>query len=325
MPLSLAQFAHCAAQGKVGSGFDVAAAFFGTHIYTRFSPEVIASLLASTTEIPASSLIEMLNANPSSSSSSGPTCWDDEADSFTLPPGLSLLLGDVQGGSETPSLVKAVLKWRSSSPAADAAWLAQGARNAAVERVLQELCALHNGEAGAQAGHSTEAGESAYAEALRVCSATTTAAWPAAAEAAAAAGAAGVAAVISKLVDLVTAFNAVRAGLRAMGEAAGVPIEPPAQTELLDATERVPGCVLAGVPGAGGYDAVFALVIADSPAGKGGVESVWGTVQAPREGEGSVGGAAVARLPVDLDGPGGVKVRAVTREFAVGDVSASNT
>lgn len=42
---NLAQFIHCLAQGKVGSGFDVSAAVFGSHLYTRFDPGVIAPLM----------------------------------------------------------------------------------------------------------------------------------------------------------------------------------------------------------------------------------------------------------------------------------------
>ena len=37
---NLAQFCHCCAQGKIGSGFDVAAAVYGSMEYVRFSPEV---------------------------------------------------------------------------------------------------------------------------------------------------------------------------------------------------------------------------------------------------------------------------------------------
>ena len=33
------------AQGKVGSGFDVSAAVFGSQLYTRFDPGVIAPLM----------------------------------------------------------------------------------------------------------------------------------------------------------------------------------------------------------------------------------------------------------------------------------------
>ena len=39
----IAQTAHCLAQGKVGSGFDVSSAVYGSHRYVRFSPEVISS------------------------------------------------------------------------------------------------------------------------------------------------------------------------------------------------------------------------------------------------------------------------------------------
>lgn len=49
---------------------------------------------------------------------------------------------------------------------------------------------------------------------------------------------------------------------RAVGEAADVPIEPAAQTSLADATLAVPGVAAAGVPGAGGFDALFALILA---------------------------------------------------------------
>jgi phosphomevalonate kinase len=34
-----------------------------------------------------------------------------------------------------------------------------------------------------------------------------------------------------------------------MGTAAGVPIEPPEQTAILDATQAIPGVLVAGVPG----------------------------------------------------------------------------
>ena len=43
---NLAQYVHCLAQGKVGSGFDVSSAIFGSHIYTRFDPSVIQGLMS---------------------------------------------------------------------------------------------------------------------------------------------------------------------------------------------------------------------------------------------------------------------------------------
>lgn len=45
---NVAQYAHSQAQGKVGSGFDVSAAIFGSQIYRRFAPECLSTLLEST-------------------------------------------------------------------------------------------------------------------------------------------------------------------------------------------------------------------------------------------------------------------------------------
>ena len=42
-----AQYIHCLAQGKVGSGFDVSSAVFGSQLYTRFDPQVIQPLMES--------------------------------------------------------------------------------------------------------------------------------------------------------------------------------------------------------------------------------------------------------------------------------------
>lgn len=52
-------------------------------------------------------------------------------------------------------------------------------------------------------------------------------------------------------------------------------IEPDSQTALADATEALPGVVAAGVPGAGGQDALFAIVL--SAAAREGVERLWST------------------------------------------------
>ena len=49
-----------------------------------------------------------------------------------------------------------------------------------------------------------------------------------------------------------------------MGELAGVEIEPDSQTRLANATEALDGVVTALVPGAGGVDALVALVLSDA-------------------------------------------------------------
>jgi hypothetical protein len=67
------------------------------------------------------------------------------------------------------------------------------------------------------------------------------------------------------LTELRDAFAVSRRLLRAVGEAVGEPVEPQPQTALADATAAVAGVVAAGVPGAGGYDALYAVVLEPGP------------------------------------------------------------
>lgn len=63
------------------------------------------------------------------------------------------------------------------------------------------------------------------------------------------------------MADLKFHFGISRKLMRAMGDKAGVEIEPRFQTRIADATEQLAGVICAGVPGAGGCDALFALYI----------------------------------------------------------------
>ena len=68
-------------------------------------------------------------------------------------------------------------------------------------------------------------------------------------------------------------FRSSRVLLRTLGENAGVEVEPPCQTRLVDASEAVKGVLCAGVPGAGGVDAIYALTL--SPSSRNEVEKIW--------------------------------------------------
>jgi phosphomevalonate kinase len=83
----------------------------------------------------------------------------------------------------------------------------------------------------------------------------------------------GAASTNETLRKLQTAFAQARTLLREMGERAEVPIEPPPQQQLCNATMKLPGILACGVPGAGGYDAVF--VIAINTAALANVERLW--------------------------------------------------
>lgn len=60
-----------------------------------------------------------------------------------------------------------------------------------------------------------------------------------------------------------------------MGQNSGVEIEPDEQTALANATMGIEGVLAAGVPGAGGQDALFAIVLSQSSRQK--VEQLWST------------------------------------------------
>jgi phosphomevalonate kinase len=105
---NLAQAAHCAAQGKVGSGFDIAAAVYGTCIYRRFSPAILSGLGEVASETFADRLRRLVeDTDPEHK-------WDTQIkkDDVQIPKGMALVMCDVDCGSETVGMVKKVLEWR---------------------------------------------------------------------------------------------------------------------------------------------------------------------------------------------------------------------
>ncbi|KAI1078200.1 Phosphomevalonate kinase [Whalleya microplaca] len=129
---NLAQAAHCAAQGKVGSGFDVAAAVYGSCHYRRFSPAVLQAVPEVGTPGFAPALAACVDSVDA---------WDArvEADGVVLPPGVALRMCDVDCGSQTVGMVKKVLQWRQEDPEGSRKlWDDLQARNAALGAVLSE-------------------------------------------------------------------------------------------------------------------------------------------------------------------------------------------
>ena len=134
---NLSQIAHCAAQGKIGSGFDVAAAVYGSCVYRRFSP----SILAEVGDVGSADFPARLKAVVDDQSAD--RLWDTQIDetAIDLPPRLRLVMCDVDCGSETPSMVKKVMNWRKeSSKDASVLWqkLQQGIDELIAE--FQKLC-----------------------------------------------------------------------------------------------------------------------------------------------------------------------------------------
>ncbi|CAG8070695.1 unnamed protein product [Penicillium olsonii] len=148
---NLAQAAHCAAQGKVGSGFDVASAIYGSCLYRRFSP----SILESIGDVGSDGFEERLFAIVEDSDPKH--TWDTECVDFGmhLPHGMQLVLCDVDCGSQTPSMVKKVLEWRKNNrDEADVLWASLQNNN---EKLRQELKRLAQ-HPGANQGDFTDIG-----------------------------------------------------------------------------------------------------------------------------------------------------------------------
>lgn len=201
---NLAQAAHCAAQGKVGSGFDVAVAVYGTCKYRRFSPSILSSL----GEVGSKGFASRVKSVVENEGG----VWDTECekDLVTIPKGMALVMCDVDCGSNTPSMVKKVLEWRKADPSGS--------------KELMDSLQSSNDVLESKLGAASPS-----------------------------------------MSELESAFASIRSKIRKMGELSGVPIEPPEQTELLDAvTKNVEGVAGGVVPGAGGYDAIVLLVKDDT-------------------------------------------------------------
>ncbi|KAI8969562.1 Phosphomevalonate kinase [Trametes punicea] len=241
---NLAQYVHCVAQGKVGSGFDVSAAVFGSQLYTRFDPAVLEPLM--TDDVPDQPLHPVLSpSNPA---------WNYRVEPFKLPPQTRLMLADVDAGSDTPSLVGKVLKWRKeNAEEAKALWDKIDALNRAFSRTLLDLADI------------AEENPTAYRKAVKYISTIQSVQWMANPNIADNDLHIALKRVIQAFIEAHNHSQAIRENMRRMGELADVPIEPPEQTALLDACISVAGVIGGGVPGAGGYDAIWLLVC--DPAG----------------------------------------------------------
>ena len=109
---NLSQVAHCAAQGKIGSGFDVAAAVYGSCVYRRFSP----SILTKVGETGSSGFSANLKAVIDDQTD--PRIWDTQVDEAAvgLPEQLRLVMCDVDCGSESPGMVAKITAWKKEFP-----------------------------------------------------------------------------------------------------------------------------------------------------------------------------------------------------------------
>ncbi|KAG1734747.1 ribosomal protein S5 domain 2-type protein [Suillus paluster] len=215
---------NCCSICKVGSGFDVSSAVFGSQIYRRFGPAVLDPLMKG--DFATGTLKSVLNSS----------AWDYSFRPIQLPPLTRLVLADVEAGSDTPSLVGKVLKWRGHEDSCETAkelWTQIDESNQSLARQLDALSQSYVQDKDA---YEQTVGKLAYLPAHE---------WES---------------VSKAFYALHQTTQQIRNLMRRMGDLAGVEIEPEQQTHLLDQSIEQAGVIGGGVPGAGGYDAIWLLI-----------------------------------------------------------------
>ncbi|KAI9302541.1 hypothetical protein BJ944DRAFT_242258, partial [Cunninghamella echinulata] len=179
--------------------------------------------------------------------------WDNKVSTVALPPQFQMILADIDAGSHTPTLVSQVLKWRKEQPEeANQLWDELDYYNSRVEQHFRDLTL------------AAETDDIGYKNAIAEVVDLPVSQWEKIQDHTK---------VHQFLIELAADFTKVRHLLQKMSQATNVPIEPSEQTQLLDQCMEVPGTIMAGVPGAGGYDAIFCIVLSEEA--KDGVHRIW--------------------------------------------------
>jgi phosphomevalonate kinase len=131
---NLSQLAHAVAQGKIGSGFDVSAAVYGSQLYQHFDQDNFKAEYASISQ-------QKICDDALFTCVTNEDLWDQTVAALELPPGLDVIMGDVMGGSSSSSMARGVLKWKNSpvETEAPAIWNGLAENNKAISQVLGEL------------------------------------------------------------------------------------------------------------------------------------------------------------------------------------------
>ncbi|CCK72287.1 phosphomevalonate kinase KNAG_0J02060 [Huiozyma naganishii CBS 8797] len=222
---NLAQVAHCQAQGKIGSGFDIAAATYGSIVYRRFPPALIADL-------PTMDLVYVRQYHNALKGLIDRADWNIFVQGITLPPGLKLVMGDVRSGSSTVKLVATVQKWYDNNlpRSFDVFEEINKCNNRVIDSVTQ-LTELSSTDPERYNSILASINLSPKADQKS----------------------------IPEITELEHAVLKIRELFRAITKESGADIEPETQTTLLDKCLKFPGVISGVVPGAGGHDAIALL------------------------------------------------------------------
>lgn len=209
---NLAQIAHCEAQGKVGSGFDIASACFGSCSYSRFSP------ILAKGQTDYDRLIEVVHKK-----------WDCSIEDFCLPSRLKLIMIDIRSGSSSPKLTQEFLKWREANVFSCLSKLNEMRK--IIEYIREDFLELNAANKKIDAVWSTlemKALNGRYEGILH---------------------------------RIRQSLRMLREYYAHLGDLIGIPIIPRVFQPLIVALEGVHGVLCVGAPGAGGFDALFCIMI----------------------------------------------------------------
>lgn len=219
---NLSQVAHCQAQGKVGSGFDVAAATFGSIIYQRFAPELISNLPDQTSSCDKTYQLKLRTLVDNAD-------WKITSDRVRLPNRFRLIMGDVNSGSETTKLVARVKSWyKSHFPHSLHVYEEINASNA---EFIEGLSVLNKLSATAPEYYSEMLDSINQGKQIKIDK-------------------------FPELAKIRNAVDQIRKNYRLITRESQADIEPPVQTALLDECVKLKGVLTGVIPGAGGYDAI---------------------------------------------------------------------
>eukprot|EP00300_Choanocystis_sp_HF-7_P012578 c17940_g1_i1.p1 GENE.c17940_g1_i1~~c17940_g1_i1.p1 ORF type:complete len:200 (+),score=48.08 c17940_g1_i1:97-696(+) len=158
---------------------------------------------------------------------------------------LSLIMVDVQGGASTPALVRSILQYRDSGPDASAYFAALAQANEAVIGAVFDLCSFQSG-----------LDEHSLDEACNALLGLTAREWPKAQFESIV-----IETFSKKLTALCDAFSRWNDMFAELGDKAGVGVVPENARRVIGSMCQLPAVVAAGVPGAGGEDALFVLCL----------------------------------------------------------------
>lgn len=237
----IAQFAHSKAQGKVGSGFDVAASTYGGHVYIRYSQTII-------DDVPDDSTIEQIVDVIDRE-------WDYSVQRLEFPPKFVPVIGNfISESTSTSDMIEKVNAFKRAWPKQYEQLMTE--LNAANQLAIAALVEINK-----LAKENTEKykltlkvvskrGKSKLVEKLQD--------------------------ELKIFSDFKEAFDRGRFLTKKLGELSGAPIESDEYSKLIEETKKE-GAFVAKLPGAGGGDVIAAICL--SRGAKRNVENFWKSYQ----------------------------------------------